>query len=73
MTKRYGMLSVVVGAISIFAFTFLAGIVSMVTAYLGLRSVPNDSASEETRKNLYFCIVGLTLTIIAFLLHSYVF
>lgn len=73
MTKRYGILSTVAGAISIFAFTFLAGIVSMITAYLGLRSVPDDSASEETRKNLYFCITGLTLTIIAFLLHSYVF
>jgi len=73
MTKRYGILSAVAGAISIFAFTFLAGIVSMVTAYLGLRSVPDDNASEESRKNIYYCIVGLILTIIAFLLHSYVF
>lgn len=45
----------------------------MITAYLGLHSVPDDSTSEKTHKNLYFCMIGLTLTIIAFLLHSYVF
>lgn len=73
LTKRYGLISIVAGTISLFIFTFLAGIVSMVTAFLGLRATPNDSTSEESRKTLYFCMIGLILTIIGFLLHSYVF
>lgn len=73
MTKRYGLISVIAGAISIFMFTFIAGIASMVTAFLGFRAVSDDSESGESRKNLYFCMIGLILTIIAFWLHSYVF
>jgi len=73
LAKKYGLTSVIAGAISIFMFTFLAGIASMVTAYLGMRSIPEDSDSEVSRKNLYFCMGGLILTIIAFWLHSYVF
>lgn len=73
LTKKYGLISVIAGAVSIFMFTFLAGIASMVTAFLGFRTISDDSESEDSRKNLYFCMIGLTLTIIAFWLHSYVF
>ncbi|MEI3610461.1 hypothetical protein [Pseudogracilibacillus sp. SO10305] len=73
MTKRYGLISVIAGAISIFMFTFVAGIASIVTAFLGFRAISDDSETGESRKSLYFCMIGLALTIIGFLLHSYVF
>ena len=72
LTKKYGLISIITGAISIFMFTFLAGIASMVTAFLGFRAISGDDESEDSRKNLYFCIIGLALTIVAFWLHSYV-
>ena len=73
MAKKYGLISVVAGVISVFMLTFLAGIVSMVTAYFGMKAIPEEGASVEERKELYFCMAGLALTIIGFLLHSYVF
>lgn len=73
MTKRYGLISIIAGAIPIFMFTFVAGIASMVTAFLGFLVISGDDESEDSRKNLYFCMIGLVLTIIAFWLHSYVF
>jgi len=73
LTKKYGLISIITGAISIFMFTFLAGIASMVTAFLEFRTNSGDDESEDSSKNLYFCIIGLALTIVAFWLHSYVF
>lgn len=73
MTKRYGLISVITGGLAIFAFTFIAGIASMVTAYLGMKASPEEGESEVDRKNIYFCMLGLVLTIFAFWLHSYVF
>lgn len=73
LTKKYGLISIITGAISIFMFTFIVGIASMVTAFLGLRAISGNDESEVSRKILYFCMMGLVLTIIAFWLHSYVF
>jgi len=73
LNNKYGIISIVAGAVSLFLFTFIAGIISIVTAYLGFRAVSDGSTSIESRKNLYFCIIGLALTILAFLLHSYIF
>ncbi|WP_422123933.1 hypothetical protein DHX103_03740 [Planococcus sp. X10-3] len=73
MNNKYGIISITAGAVAIFSFTFLAGIISMVTAYFGLRAVADGSTSIESRKSLYFCMIGLILTILAFLLHSYIF
>lgn len=73
MHGKYGLISAIAGAISLFMFTFIAGIISLITAFLGIRAVSDGNDSIKSRKNIYFCILGLILTSLAFLIYSYIF
>lgn len=73
MNNKYGIISAITGGISVILGSSLFGLISMGTAFLQLRSIPNDSTSNADRKNLYLSILGLLLTILCYWLYSYVF